>query len=116
MSFIYPRTITITRQAKITAAGTSGYSGLQPAKETVVATALPASIQLDKTGSRPIPGVPADTMGRGDYNIFIPMHLATLGETVEGDVITDDLGVRYKVTNAYWNSLGYNIRGEMLKT
>jgi len=115
-SFIYPRTITITRPVPQSGVGAVGYGGLQPSNETTVATGLPASIQFDRTGTSPRASLPGDSIGNGMWRVFIPGASAQNGLINSQDVITDDLGVRYQVSAPYWNSLGYALRVEKLET
>ncbi|CAJ0698810.1 hypothetical protein [Ralstonia holmesii] len=116
MSFIYPRTIKITRQAPVTAVGAVQYSAVQASQEVNVATGISASIQLDKTGRKPDANLPADIAGRTFWRVLIPLGQAALGLIQLEDVITDDLGVRYQVVGPYWNSLGYNLLVDRLGT
>jgi len=111
MSFIYPRTIAITRPQPIAGIGLQSYSGLAESNETPIAAGVPASIQLDRAGRKPLPNVPADTDGRGTWRIFFVLPNGTVEKD---DVITDDLGIRYQVTNPYRNSLGYACQVEEL--
>lgn len=116
MSFLYPRTIAITRPARDLAVGYQpNYSGLDPATETPVASGLPASIQLKKERGKPDPGLPSDAAAKSFWTVFIPRGSAALGLIQTNDVITDDLGVRYSVTAPYWNSLGYALLAESLE-
>lgn len=115
MSFIYPRTIAITRPNVDVAPGyTSNYSGVLPSQETPVASGLPASIQLKKEKGRPNANLPADQEAKSFWTIMIPLNSAALGLIQNNDIITDDLGVRYAVTAPYWNSLGYALLTERL--
>lgn len=116
MSFLYPRTIKITRQAPVTAVGAVQYSAVQAFQETSVAVGLPASIQLDRTGRKPDANLPADIVGRTLWRILIPLGAAAQGLIQANDVITDDLNVRYQVVGPYWNSLGYNLLVDRLGT
>lgn len=116
MSFMYPRTIAITRPASDVAVGYQpNYSGLNPANETAVASGLPASIQLKKERGKPDPGLPGDAAAKSFWTVFIPRGSAALGLIQTNDVITDDLGVRYQVIGAYWNSLGFALLVERLE-
>lgn len=112
MSFIYPRTISITRPGTIAGVGAQGYSGAAAANETSIAANIPASIQLERQGPAALAGVPADTIGRGLWRIYFKLPRGTVQER---DIITDDLGNRFQVTNPYWDSLGYNVTAETLK-
>jgi len=115
MSFIYPRTIAITRPTSdVTPGYTSDYSGVEPADETAVASDLPASIQLKKTSGKPDANLPADA-GKTLWTVLIPLGAAQLGLIQTNDIVTDDLGQRYQVTGPYWNSLGYALLVERLE-
>ena len=112
---LYPRTVSIRRQQEQTGGGVKPYAGEIPADETVVASGLPASIQFQRLSGAPDAKVPSDAYNRAGWNIFVPMASASLGEITELDVVVDDLGKRYQVTAAYWNSLGYKIAAELLE-
>jgi hypothetical protein len=115
MSFIYPRTIAITRPVSDVAPGyTPNYSGVEPTDETAVASGLPASIQLKKERGKPDPNLPADA-GKTFWTVLIPLGYAQNGLIQTNDIITDDLGQRYQVTGPYWNSLGYALLVERLE-
>ena len=115
MSFLYPRTITVTRPTTQTAVGTRGYSGLKSTNETSVVTGLPASIQWDSRGKTAEAGLPGDSTGRQQWRIYIPKGNAALGLINKDDIVTDDQGTRYQVTAPYWDSLGYSLIAETLK-
>lgn len=116
MSFIFPRTITIRRTAVSTAVGALPYQGRTEANEADVAGAvdLPASIQ-SKSRSRTMgESLPSDPKNWPRWQIIIPKRSAGLGLIQQGDIVVDDLGVRYQVVAPYWNSLGYQLDCEML--
>lgn len=115
MSFIYPRSISIRRPNANNAVGAQPYSGVIEANETVIATALPASIQLQSKGGTPEAGTPSDAFSMSRYNIMIPAASAALGLIADRDVVVDDLGERYQVVGNYWNSLGYNLSATRLE-
>jgi hypothetical protein len=115
MSFVYPRTITISRPEVQAGAGNQGYFGLSPGSETPVASDLPASIQEKKEGRNPDAGLPSDIAKRTMWRIFIPAGSAANGLIQDRDIVTDDSNVRYQVGAAYWNSLGYNLLAERLE-
>ncbi|WP_232243723.1 hypothetical protein [Paraburkholderia sp. SOS3] len=88
---------------------------MEPANETIVATGLPASIQLKKGKGRPDAGLPADAVEKTLWTVFIPRGAAQLGLIRTNDIVTDDLGERYQVSAPYWNSLGYALQVELLE-
>lgn len=112
MSFLYPRTISISRPTQPVGVGAVGYGAELPATETAIASGIAASIQQKRDGKMPGAGLPGDarsTLWRIFFN-----GLAS-GFVVDRDIITDDLGIRYQVQAAYWNSMGYNCLCERLE-
>lgn len=110
MSFLYPRTISVYRDLEPTQGGLQTYNTTN--QGTLVASAIPASIQLKKeTGTQPA-NLPADISRRTYWNI---MFRAPPGTVIDNDIVVDDLGVRYQVTAAYWNSLGFNCLCERME-
>ncbi len=116
MSFLYPRTISITRPAAQVGVGAIGYGGQAAATETSVASGLPATIQLKKEGKAPDAHLPGDISKRTLWRIMIPLQSAALGLIKDRDIVTDDLGLRYQVMAPYFSSLGYDILAERLET
>ncbi len=84
-----------------------------PSTETIVAVGLSASIQQIKESKQPMENLPGDTVRGTLWSIFIRKPRTLIRDR---DIITDDLGVRYQVTAAYWNSLGYKALCERLQT
>lgn len=116
MSFIYPRTIAITRpNSDITPGFSPNYSGVEPSAETPVASGLPASIQLKKERGKPDAGLPADPAAKSFWTVMIPLGSAANGLIATNDIVTDDGNVRYQVLAPYWNSLGYALLVERLE-
>ena len=115
MSFLYPRTIAVSRPGTQPGFGAQGYGGELPSTETPVASGLPASIQFYKERGRNEAQLPGD-VGKTYDRILIPASAAALGLIRSRDIITDDLGLRYAVVKPYWNSLGYNLMVERLET
>ena len=113
MSFIYPRIVSITRPPTLTGIGAQPYQGLLPSTETLVASGLKASIQQIKESKQFPANLPGDTIRGSLWSIFIRKPRTLIRDR---DIITDDLGVRYQVTAAYWNSLGYKALCERLQT
>lgn len=116
MSFLYPSTVTVTRPTQPAGVGAVGYGGEQPSTEaSVVASAVPASIQLAKEHGKPDAGLPGDA-NKTLWKVIIPAYAVAKGTIQARDVIADDLGVRYQVVGPYWNSLGYGCVCERLET
>jgi hypothetical protein len=113
MSFIYPRTIQVSRANETTPAqvGNIGYNGVTgPTNETVIASDVCASIQLANDGVRNAVGLPSDAPSRPVWKLLIPASALALGTIRSADIITDDIGQRYVIQSPYWNSLGYACR------
>jgi len=113
MSFLFPQTITISRPAGQTQVGAVGYGGEIPGTETVVLSGVPASIQAKKEIGLPLSELPAAAARRTFWNVLFRAPLGTLKDR---DIITDDQGVRYQVTAAYWTPLGYSALCERLES
>lgn len=112
-SFLYPRTITITRPSADTSYGAQPYSGLQASNESVVAEGLAAHIQIDNRMPPPLAKLPGDALSTPVFRIIFK---AASGLTRTGDVITDDLGSRYQVISADWGPLVTTCRAQLLQT
>lgn len=113
MSFIYPRIVSITRPNPTTVVGAAPYSGEVRTDESPIAKGLSASIQQRRKNAASHGELPSDAP-RTDWAIFIPKRAATLGLITERDIVTDDLGKRYQVSAAYWDSLGYQLLATLL--
>lgn len=107
MSFLYPRTISVYRDAEPTTGGLKGYNAPNAPAQLPVASGLPASIQLKKESGALPTGLPGDVSKRTYWTVLIPLASAALGQIRAADTIVDDLGTRYQVTAPYWNSLGF---------
>lgn len=117
MSFLYPRIIDIHRSIAPTGAGAREYSGVLEVNEAVIATGLPASIQLKSTRyTKIVVNLPANASVSYGWHIFIPRRSAALGLILARDVVIDDKGLRYVVFGPYWNSLGFNLLVELEQT
>lgn len=108
MSFLYPRVIAVHRPAGQPGGGRLPYGGQVEADESVIVTGIPASVQEKKEGGVNPTSLPSDTKVPG-HHIFIPRGKLPNGTVKTGDIIIDDLGIRYQVAAPYWDSLGYRI-------
>lgn len=114
MSFMYPRTVSISRSGPQAGEGKLGYGGETQADETPVAQDLPCNIELRTEGQRNATGLPGDGT-RPTYDARIPRRALANGQVLDRDILIDDLGQRYLVVANYWNSLGYALRIERLE-
>lgn len=115
MSFLYPRSVTVTRPGTQPGVGVQAYGGELPSTETAVASNLPASIQFYRERGANDAHLPGDVQ-KTYSRVLIPASAAANGLIKTRDVLTDDLGQRWAVSGNYWNSLGYNLMVEKLET
>ena len=109
MSFLYPRTISVYRATVTSAGGLQAYNDVSA--QTLIASGIPATIDLKKeVGSQPA-ALPGDTSRRTYWNINFK---GALGLVLDNDIIVDDLGQRYQVTGSYWTVLGYQVFAERM--
>lgn len=110
MSWMYPRTVTVTRPAQTTGVGLQAYQAAPQSPTTI--GSYPASIQLKKEVGIPPAKLPGDAARTTYWTIFVQ---TTLGTIRDRDILIDDQSARYQVTAAYWNSLGYACLCERLE-
>ena len=113
MSFLYPRTASVSRQARNTTPGPQPYSGVTQASETLILAGIPARIQADRQGTAPDTKLAADAAGQSIWKIIFKLPLGTV---TERDIITDDLGKRYQVISADWGPLVTTCRCQIMET
>src|ERR1700722_2940362 len=102
MSFLYPRTISISRENADNAVGEQPYGGISSSNQTLIASNIAAHIQAEKGGASPVAKVPADSAREALWRIIFK---AANGLVKDRDFITDDLGNIYQVISAYWNPM-----------
>lgn len=117
MSFLFPRLISIARlktdNDTSTAVGLGGYSGAEastssPQGPTVLFTNIAASIFAGTTGRKKEGNLPQDVVTSPTWYISISSVLPQYSVR-DRDIITDDEGYRYEVSQNYWTMLGYNL-------
>lgn len=104
MSFLYPRTITITRAAYKTDSDEGLHQG-----EAKVLGPVPANIQLKRDRAAQPISYPAPTNSTVATPTWVIFFQGPNGAVEKGDKILDDLGRSYEVDAPYWNSLGYAV-------
>lgn len=115
MSFLYQRTIKITRPSAQTGVGFNpAYSAEQQAQETQIACDIPASIQARSSGGRNSVGLPGDS-AMNTWRILTPRGAIADGQIKNRDLIYDDLGRKFQVSADYTNSLGADFIAERLE-
>lgn len=110
MTFMYERTISITRAMAQTGAGLQAYGSDVEASETVIASGIAAGIQARRIGQRNQPGLPLDgTMAQ--WRIYFRLAPGFDAAMVQDrDFVTDDLGRRFQVTSAYPTPFGFSLQ------
>lgn len=117
MSFMYPRTIAISRQVAPASGGVQPYGGMAPTVEKVIYSGIQASIQQKSTSSRSDANLPADATSRTMWRVFVPLSAGIApGSVLRGDIVTDEFGQRHQVVAPYINSLGPNFLVERLES
>lgn len=116
MSFIYPRTVTISRPgAQPNRVGFQGQSpSSDPKKETLIADCIPASIQASRTGGKSTVELPGDSAPQ-TWRLYCPKSALDPDEVQNRDIVVDDLGRRFQVVADYVNSLGAGIHMQRLE-
>jgi hypothetical protein len=118
ISALYPRLIEVRRVKSVAGAtdavGLTGYSGAEQstssaAGETILYSAIPASIQAGATGRKKDNALPQDVVYAPTWWIFIPKISLPRAGVRDRDIIVDDEFYRYEVGQAYWNILGYKL-------
>jgi hypothetical protein len=113
MSFLYPRTISISRENRNTTPGQQPYSGISASNETTVASGIAAHIQAEKGGFANRAALPADAARESLWRIIFK---AAKGLVQDRDFITDDLGNRYQVISVYWNPMVTSCVAQIMET
>ncbi len=113
-TFLYPRTITVTRPpVPSQTGGAVRYGGDQPVDDLVILSGIAAAVQSDRIGKTTPSNLPASS-GLPYYKILIPASEAALGTINKNDFVTDDQGVRYQVYDPYWTPLGYQLKAILM--
>lgn len=114
-SFLFPRTITITRPShQGGAVGKQDYGGQDRDAETTVAVDIMAGVQARGTGRSNPTDLPADPTSYR-WVIVIPMGQVPEGDIKNGDYVTDDLGRRFRVAADYNHGLGWSLQAEQME-
>jgi hypothetical protein len=113
MSFLYPRTISISRPNSRPVVGQQPYGGVTKADETEIAPNVPARIQVDRQGTLPGAKLPGDAAGQ---SIWLILFILPLGTVKDRDLITDELGNRYQIISYEWGPLLTTARCQIMET
>ena len=113
MSFLYPRTISVSRESLNTTPGQQPYAGISPSNETIIVSGLAAHIQVERSGPATRAALPADAAGESIWRILFK---SSNGLVQARDFITDDLGNRYQVISVYWNPMVTSCLAQIMET
>jgi len=119
VNLLYPRTVSVSRM-KTAASGNTpqvgdvGFRGDAPVTgETVIIANVPANVSYRGSNLRNPADLPTDARG-SRYLITIPAANAPCGSITYGDIVTDDVGLRYRVAAPDFQLLGYELQVELL--
>lgn len=112
MSALFPFTIAISRPAAVSGYGRQGYQGATSATETPVASGIAAAIANTRMGRANPAGLPDDVY-RSDW--LVSFRSSDFALMQEHDVVTDQIGRRFKVIAANPGSLGFNALCELME-
>lgn len=116
---LYPRLVAVHRLKTVagssdTSVGFTGYSGAEAttvmsdvAGETVLFTNIPATI-VGRPGRSKGP-LPGDVVYKPVWTISIPAASLALYDVRDRDILVDDEGYRYEVSDNYWTIAGYEL-------
>ena len=114
-SWIYPRTIAVTRPTQPVAVGNVGYAAELPSTEAPILSGITASIQVDRARGSTGIGLPGDSQ-KTMWKVFTPLGAIALGVVHTRDIVTDDQGIRYQIAAPYWTPLGCQLLCELLES
>lgn len=126
---LFDRVVSVSRAKTIaipvsggSGVGLTGYSGLEQTTssatigEQQLYTNLPASIQAKSPGRTKGTLLPADIVYKPEWVIFIPASNISLYDIRDHDIIYDDEGYRYEVSQNMWTEFGYQLSTVRLET
>lgn len=114
---LYNRTMDIHRPETVAAGspniGLLPYSGMGQGAgtgtfgETIIQTGVPCSIQAQGMGkTRGLGLLPGDAAGPAQWHIYTPPGYLAKGTVKDRDILVDDEGYRYQVSQASFSQLG----------
>ena len=112
-NFLLKNTISIRRPRLPSGVGSRPYSGLDPTNEDVIATGLPARVQMDRQGTAPDARLPGDAAGQSIWKIIFQ---GQRGLVRTHDILVDELGNRYQVIASAWGRLVTTCRCQILQS
>jgi hypothetical protein len=111
---VYPHRIRVLRPKMEGGFGAQGYAGMRESNEEQIAVNLPAAIQARGSGKGNEAELPGDAPTT-TWLILIPAYALARNTVRMRDIIVDETGVRYQVTNPYNTVFGHNLRARRLE-
>lgn len=99
------RTVSLSRVSPQAGVGAGDYSGMTAQNEVAYVSGVPCSILQGQKGEKNEANLPGDVRLPW-WAILMP---ASVGRVLYGDLIVDDLGLRYIVSSAELTGLGYRV-------
>lgn len=106
------RVITIARPSMDTGPGAIGYGGDTEEGEIPLMQNWPCSMLQGSKGEKNEVGLPADAKNPW-FNVLVPYVDGVILRTA--DIITDDIGGRYKLTSAELTDLGWRLTAQQVR-
>lgn len=106
------RVISVLRPAMGTGPGAIGYGGDTAANEVPIMTNWPCSMLQGSKGEKNEVGLPADAKNPW-FNVLLPFVDGVYLRTA--DIITDEIGGRYKLTSAEQTDLGWRLTAQQVR-
>lgn len=106
------RVITIARPSMESGPGAIGYGGDTKAGEENLMVGWPASVLQGSKGEKNDVGLPGDTKNPW-FTVLVPSWDGVLLRT--SDIITDDIGGRYRVSSAELTDLGWRLTAQQVR-
>ncbi|MFH5067218.1 hypothetical protein ACHHY8_02545 [Enterobacter cloacae complex sp. 2024EL-00215] len=106
------RVVSVLRPVMDTGPGELGYGGDTAANEALLMTGWPCSMLQGSKGEKNEVGLPADAKNPW-FNVLLPFVDGVYLRTA--DIITDEIGGRYKLTSAELTDLGWRLTAQQVR-
>ena len=106
------RTVNVLRPSMETGPGAIGYGGDTDGNEVPLMTGWPASVLQGSKGEKNDVGLPGDTKNPW-FNVLLPYWQGVNLRT--SDIVTDDIGGRYRVSSAELTDLGWRLTAQQVR-
>lgn len=115
------RVISISRENVTSTAGVQPVQEFNGTQRSTIATGILCGIEINRERGIPLAEEPGDVQARTTWKILIepgdavsPINAA--GAIQTRDIVTDDVGLSYQVSQAWWDVMsGWQLRAELLQ-